>query len=326
MTQNSQFLPQLNTQNQIANQSQLYRHQLVDDAHQFVKDVVLHPFAWPAFEHVAERQWANVAANGGAAIDIFPLAACLAVEGTALQAMPVAASWSLYLLAGRIFDDLADGEGNDRGLFTGADAPTALSSCLFAVSTATSALSHLDDPVAYSDITTTFSHSMALAVKSENTQPPLSSLSVEAYFETIAAKTGVVFATAAWAGGRAATDDADILNVLHGYGLHVCMMTQILDDCVDLKTDLMNQVWTLPLIYGLSQTADPRYERLNELINQQYSTEEWADTVVNTLTQMGALSWCYQLGEVHRQYAVDAIASLPSCNDLLMYYVTPKIE
>jgi len=48
--------------------------------------------------------------------------------------------------------------------------------------------------------------------------------------------------------------------------------------------------------------------------------------VAGTLTQMDALSWCYQLGEVHRQYAIDAIASLPSCNDLLMYYVTPKIE
>lgn len=326
MTQNSQFSPQLNTQNQIASQSQLYRHQLVDDTHQFVRDVVLHPFAWPAFEHVAERQWANVAADGGAAIDIFPLAACLAAGGTALQAMPAAASWSLYLLAGRIFDDLADEEGNDRGLFTGADAPTALSSCLFAVSAATSALSHLDDPAAYSDITTTFSHSMALAVKSENTQPPLSSVSVEAYFETIAAKTGVVFATAAWAGGRAVTDDTHILKALHAYGLHVGMMTQILDDCVDLKIDLMNQVWTLPLIYGLSQTAHPRYEQLNELISQPYATEVWADAVAGTLTQMDALSWCYQLGETHRQYAVHAIDSLPSCNDLLMYYVTPKVE
>ena len=104
-------------------------------------------------------------------------------------------------------------------------------------------------------------------------------------------------------------------------------MTQILDDCVDLKTDLLNQVWTLPLIYGLSQTTHPLYARLTQLTNQQQPpTESWAVAVVDTLVQMNALSWSHHLAEVHRQEAVRAIASLPFHNELLMYYVTPKTE
>ena len=326
MTRNSQFTPQISTKNQITSQSQLNKSQLGNDTHLFIKNSVLQSFQWPSFEHVLDKHWENTAARGGSAIDSFPLAACLAAGGTVQQAMPVAASWSLYLFAGRIFDDLADGEGADSELFTGSDAPTPLSTCLFAVSAATAALSSLDDPAAYRDIATTFSHTLALAAKSENVQPSLSSLSVEAYFETIAAKTGIVFATGAWAGGRTATVDADMLNALHSYGLHVGMMTQILDDCVDLKTDLLNQVWTLPLIDGLSQTTHPLYEQLNALIHQQCQTEKWADAVVDTLTRMNALSRSHHLAEVHRQEAVRAIASLPFHNELLMYYVTPKAE
>ena len=326
MTQNSQSVPQINRQDQATSQPQLNKYQLVKDTRQFIQRDVLQPFAWPAFSHVLERQWANAEAEGRAGIDLFPLAACLAAGGTVQQALPVAASWSLYLLAGRIFDDLVDDDGDDRSLFVGDDPPSPLSACLFAVNAATSALSHLDDPAAYRDIATAFSRIAALAVKSENVQPPLSSVSVESYFETIAAKTGGVFAMAAWAGGRLATADIEMLNALHEYGLHVGMMIQILDDCVDLKTDLMNQVWTLPLIYGLSQTDHPRYEQLTRLIAQQRPTLEWADRVADTLVGMNAVSWCYHLGEVHRQQAVAAIASLPSYNELLMYYVTPKAE
>ena len=326
MTRNSQFTPQPDTKSQRTSQPQLTKSQLGNKAHLFIKNNVLQPFQWPSFEHVLDKHWENTAARGGRAMDIFPLAACVAAGGTIQPAIPVAASWSLYLFAGRVFDDIADGEGADRELFTGSKAPTPLSACLFAVSAATAALSSLNDPAAYRDIVTMFSHTLALAAKSENGQMPLTSLSVEAYFETIAAKTGVVFATGAWAGGRTATVDADILNALHTYGLHVGMMTQILDDCVDLKTDLCNEVWTLPLIYGLSQTADPLHERLTQLTAQQSPIEAWADEVASTLTQMNALSWSRQVAEGHRQEAVRAIAPLPFHNELLMYYVTPQTE
>lgn len=70
--------------------------------------------------------------------------------------MPLAASWALYIFAGRLFDDLADGEGGNW--FTVPTAPTRLSSCLFAVSAANTALSHVQDAEASGSIATAFSH------------------------------------------------------------------------------------------------------------------------------------------------------------------------
>jgi geranylgeranyl pyrophosphate synthase len=253
-----------------------------------------------------------------------PVIACTVAGGQAEQVLPVAASWVLFILAGRIFDDLADGEEDNREVFTGCNAPTVISACLFAVSTANAALVHLDDATAHSAIATAFSHALALAVKSENNQPPLSQLSVEAYFETIAAKTGLVFATGAWAGGRVATDDKSVLDALHQYGLHLGMMTQILDDCADLKIDLANQVWTLPLIYALTQEDHPLYERLSKLFVQQHQTPLWEDEVTAVITEMDAVSWCLQIAEAHRQQAINIIETLPCRRDLLSYYVTPK--
>jgi hypothetical protein len=60
MTQNSQLPPQMNTPHQSASQSRINTPQLIVDTHQFIKDTVLQPFAWPAFEDVVERQRAHV--------------------------------------------------------------------------------------------------------------------------------------------------------------------------------------------------------------------------------------------------------------------------
>ena len=297
------------------------------DTYQFIQEEVLPPFNWPTFETVLERYWAKRKARGTEDIDFLPLAACLAAGGNAARAIPVAASWSLYLLAGRIFDDLADREGGERALFAGSAAPTPLSACMFAVATAAATLNHLDDAEVCRQVSMAFSHSLALAIKSENVQPELDRLSVEAYFEAIAAKTGLVFAVGAWAGGRAgvASPDPDVLETLHTYGLHLGMMTQILDDCLDLKADLANQVWTLPLIYGLRQTTHALNSSLKKLLyHQQEVTLTWIEDVADILAQMEAVAWSLRLAEVHRQKALAAVITIPYRQDLLQHYVTPQ--
>jgi len=293
-------------------------------SYHFINRDLLPPFNWPAFETLLEKYQADRITTGRADIDVMPVAACMAAGGHVEQALPVAASWTMYILAGRIFDDLADGEGEGRQWFTGHSTLTAMSGCLFAVSTANAALAHLDGATMYRDIATAFSHTLALAVKSENNQPPLSQLSVEMYFETIAAKTGLVFATGAWAGGRTVTDDEVVLNALYKYGLHLGMMTQILDDCLDLKTDLANQVWTLPLIYAVTQETHPAYKRLRKLLSQQRPTQNWVDEVAAVLAEMNAVSWSLQIAEAYRQQTVDIIKTLPYHQDLLTHYVTPQ--
>ncbi len=297
------------------------------DTYRFIKDNVLPPFHWPMLEHVLEEHQSNRLARSNADVDVFPIAACLAAGGTAVQAMPLASSWALYIFAGRLFDDLVDGEGNERNLFTASTAPTRLSTCLFAVSAANAALAHLDDLEAYRDIVTAFSQAVGLAVKSENHRQTLDQLSLQMYFETIAAKTGAIFAVGAWAGGRivARENSEEVLAALHRYGLHVGMMTQILDDCLDLKTDLANQVWTLPVIYALSQENHPLSSRLRSLLAYQRQLEsDWLEEAVEIMGQINAISWSLQFAEIHRQQAWAAISDLLPDASILRHYVTPK--
>jgi hypothetical protein len=293
-------------------------------SYHFIHRDLLPPFNWPAFETFLEKYQADRITTGRADIDVLPVAACMSAGGQAEQVLPVAASWILYILAGRLFDDLADGEGGERPWFDGHRSLTAMSGCLFAVSTANAALSYLDGATMYRDIATAFSHTLALAVKSENSRSPLSQLSVEAYFETIAAKTGLVFATGAWAGGRTVTDDEAVLDALYKYGLHLGMMTQILDDCLDLKTDLANQVWTLPIIYAVTQETHPAYKRLHKLLTQQRPTQNWIDEAAAVLAEMNAVSWSLQIAEAYRRQTVDIIKTLPYHQDVLTHYVTPR--
>ena len=295
------------------------------DTYRFIQDRVLPPFQWPLFANVLETYQANRMTRGVADVDVFPTAACLAVGGTNEQAMPLAASWSLYIFAGRLFDDLADGEGGER--FNAPTLSSKLSTCLFAVSAANAALAHLVDTEAYESIATAFSHAVGLAVKSENTRPTLDQLSLETYFATIAAKTGIIFATGAWAGGRMGMNrpNETVLTALYRYGLHVGMMTQIIDDCLDIRVDLANQVWTLPVIYAFSQETHPLRGQLHELLAYQQPTESaWLEKVVETLTQTGAISWSLYFAEIHRQKAWAAIHDLVPFPGYLRHYVIPK--
>ena len=294
--------------------------------YRFIDETLLPQFAWPAFTAVWEKYRSNRLGRSRADTDILPVMACLAAGGEMEQALPVAASWTLYILAGRIFDDLVDGEGEDAQLFSSHEAPSPISACLFAVSAANAALAYLEDTAVHKDVAAAFNHTLALAVKSEYERPLLPHPSLEAYFETIAAKTGLVFATGVWAGGRAATDDQKILAALHKFGLHLGMMTQILDDCMDLKTDLAHELWTLPLLYALAQESHPLYKPLRQLLERQQATPAWAAEVAPVLYEMGAVSWSLQIAEAHRRQAVSVIETLPSDLNGLMHYVTPKSQ
>lgn len=303
---------------------------LLMPAYQFIRKSVLPSFNWHTFDCVLDRYLETRLRLGTFDIDLFPMAACLAAGGSAERAIPLTASWILYILAGRIFDDLSDGEGEDRGLFPTTKIQPRISACLFATNAAHVALSHLDDKDAYMRISSAFSRVLGLAVKSEDVRPTLDALSPQAYFETTAAKTGVVFAIGAWAGGllamgqRSGTEED--IHRLYQYGLHVGMMVQILDDCHDLCVDLANRVWTLPVVYAISQPISRQRESVRSLLHdQQEAGDDWVEQAATILSQMGAVSWSQQFAEYHRQQAWD-IAKTFLPNQHLRHYVIPKSQ
>ncbi|MCP5097297.1 MAG: hypothetical protein GY943_17260, partial [Chloroflexi bacterium] len=228
-------------------------HRQIDlfcEIYDFIQQIVLPPFDWPEFEKRITN-YRRKRGNAGHYVDIFPALAAVAAGGDAQQAIPLAAAWTLFMFAARVFDDLLDDEGHEHEWWQG---ETAVSTTgMFAIGAANVALSYIDDCTQQRDIAEAFNKLLALAAKAEGKRPFVQQASLEQYFIDIASKTGLVFATGAWSGGVIAGASESTLNALYQFGLNLGMMEQIVDDCQDVLVDAQNGVWTLPVLYARAE-------------------------------------------------------------------------
>jgi geranylgeranyl diphosphate synthase, type I len=292
----------------------------------FILETFLPPFGWSEFEAILRAYQAKRNSSPCACVDVLPLLACAAAGGNPDQIYPLAAAWVLYTLAGRIFDDLQDGEGRDH-LWNHDGLKSAMPIGLFAIGTAPAALVHL--PVSSDtkqEIGATFSHVLALSAAAQSKRPTLEHLSIEWYFKNIAAKTGLVFATATWAGGKLAQPEptGKALDALYQYGLNAGMMGQIADDCRDLATaDLRAGIFTLPVIYALTQEDHQDHARLKELLAVTTPQPDRIAAILSILQKMDAINWSLNVAGMYQNQAIAALDSLPTERvSLLLNYVT----
>jgi geranylgeranyl diphosphate synthase type I len=292
--------------------------QLWEETYGFIEKQILPGLEWPAFQdllkHVKERRkepWFI-------STDVFPALACQAAGGDPRQAVPLSAAWLLNILAGRIFDDQQDGEGEQQAWLT-ARAIDSTSVGLFALGAANAALSYLHvERDSLSDIICAFGNIVSLSARAQIDKLDLKGLTLERYLANIAAKTGIVFATGAWTGARTAKNGASelALQALHDYGMNLGMAIQIADDCADLQEgDLSRQHFTLPVVYALNQIDHPRHPQLISLLEKGAGQE------------MGALEWAVNVASLYRAKALAALEPLPRENvKELTAYATGEYE
>lgn len=293
--------------------------QLADESYRFIQDTVLKPLGWEEFNALFSTYASRRCHSYTAYIDSLPLLACKAAGGESEVALPVAAAWILHIAAGRILDDLADDQGKESIWQQNGRSP-ALSYSLFALSAANTALSYIQNELAYRDISRKFNQALALAVKGQQKPPDSATPSVEDYFKAIAAKTGIVFALGAWAGGRVAMSehglhepDHQTCEALYNYGLNTGMMLQIVDDCADLAEDLVRGEWTLPVIHALSQVGDTQRQVLTADLNGASGRHpNQIQEVVAQVNELGSLTWSLQVAGVYQQRAIAALAQFPA--------------
>jgi geranylgeranyl pyrophosphate synthase len=299
---------------------------LFSATYDFILETFLPPFGWSEFESILRTYRAKRDSSPYAYIDVLPLLACAAAGGYPDRIYPLAAAWVLYTLAGRIFDDLQDGEGQDcpwnqDGL------KSALPIGLFAIGTAPAALVHL--PVSSDtkqEIGAAFSHVLALSAVAQSKRPTLEHLSIEMYFRNLAAKTSLAFATATWAGGKLAQPEPNgkVLDALYQYGLNAGMMGQIVDDCRDLATaDLRDGIFTLPVIYALTQEDHKDHARLKELLAVTTPPPDCIAAILSILQKMDAINWSLNVAGIYQNQAIAALDTLPAERvSPLLNYVT----
>lgn len=239
-----------------------------------------------------------------------PIWACLAAGGDMTTAVPLSAYWLLSLLAARILDDLQDGDGAAQPWnMRGAQQALPIASGVLAV--ANLCLAHLQ--VAGSVIQAIqyrLCVSWLLASRSQ-ANPPVT-LKLETYLENIIGASGVVFAAMAWSGGRLATDEETTLNRLNAVGYNMGLRDAIYSDCRDLREDLSRGLYTLPVIYAVSLTEHPTQAHLAALLGNQCLTPAQVENVCQTLDELEAMKWSYQLAQRFHEQAWAALRELPS--------------
>lgn len=235
--------------------------------------------------------------------DLLPLLAYIGVKGRFYQdAVPLAASWALYLAAAHLLDD-----AQDNGNMPSANGAVA---ALGAANIALANLSCAKAPV--SDILDALGRVTVIgvnaqAVEKKDGRPP----SRTEYFQSIAGKAAVIIATGAWIGGRLATDDPDKLSSLKEFGLAWGMATQITDDCLDLAEDLANGLVTLPIIEGMANTGHPQHSLLVQLVGKNTLEDREIQTVLTILEDMGAFATCRRLVRAYQIQATAVLTTLP---------------
>lgn len=305
---------------------------LIHATHQFLETEILSYLAWGELDHCVQV-WLDRHKKHPQhqATDILPTLTCAVVNGNYQTATPLSAHWLLYVLAARVFDDIQDGQGgsspwNQRGLMQ--SLPTGLA-LLTAANVCFSFLNRIDLTTSY-DIQRTLGRTWSLAAKSQSF-PSGKSLSLEKYFETVIANTAIIFAAGAWSGARLATTDEEALQRVYEYGYNLGIMSAIVSDVNDLKSedgkksDITAGQFNLPVIYGMSLEQHPFHESLALLLQHDDLTPHEVDEVVSLLKAMGAVEWSLQLAITYRQKAIAALDPFPAENKeyLLNYVSTP---
>lgn len=309
--------------------AELQVEQLWEETYGFIEKQILPGLEWAAFrdllKHIKERR----KEPSFISTDVFPALACQAAGGDPRQAVPLSAAWLLNILAGRIFDDQQDEEG-DQQAWMRARAIDSTSVGLFALGAANAALSHLQvGRDTLSEIICAFGNIVALSARAQTDRLDLKGLTLERYLANIAAKTGIVFATAAWSGARTAEEDASefAMRALHDFGMNLGMAIQIADDCVDLReTDLSRQHFTLPVVFALNQVDHPQHPRLVSLLEKR-TGQHWEEDIVALLEETGALEWAMNVASLYRAKALAALETLPREDvKALIAYATGEYE
>jgi octaprenyl-diphosphate synthase len=140
------------------------------------------------------------------------------------------------------------------------------------------------------------------------------------YFETIRRKTAILFEAAALLAAVATNQSRPIEEAMRGYGLHLGIAFQLVDDVLDYTADanemgknvgddLAEGKPTLPLIHALARAKDnDRGTIISAIENADRST---FNDVLKIIESTGALAYTARQAREHAQLAQDALAIVP---------------
>ena len=241
---------------------------------------------------------------------LLPLLACEAAGGRADQAVPASAAWRALDMAGKVMDDVQDG---DALRATGSD----VVSRLIQVATGYYAMSMLCLTRLPSDVYIDASGELQRAIlKMVGGQDHGSVLvgvdGVRGTLETAGATSGRLLALAAWLGARCATSEPKVIGRLSEFGLNSGILLQLLDDLVDFRApgdegDLAVGRRTLPVLYSLEVATASERARLEQLLRLAREDAGAESDARELMIALGAEAYMWAEIERYRLRAMGAL-------------------
>lgn len=144
-----------------------------------------------------------------------------------------------------------------------------------------------------------------------------SNLSIEAYLEKSYYKTASLIANSAKAAGLLSGVSAPVLDNLYGYGRHIGLAFQVVDDILDFTgstealgkpagSDLRSGNLTAPVLYALEEKP-----YLEALIEGEFIQDGELEEAIALITESQGIERSRELATHHVQQAVEQLASLP---------------
>lgn len=145
-------------------------------------------------------------------------------------------------------------------------------------------------------------------------------MNVQHYFDSIQAKTALLFAAASKIGTLISKSDTTIQQGLYTYGLEVGNAFQLIDDAMDYSSnaetmgknvgdDLANSKATLPLLYALDQGNKAQKKVIEESLKQ--GSLEMLPQVLQVLAETDAINYTYHVAATKIDAALSALSVLP---------------
>jgi len=248
--------------------------------------------------------------------DLLPLLVYQAVsDRSPSKMMPLLAAWALHLDACHLLDDAQD---NKRFENTNVG--------IVALGAGQVALAELETTEeVLRDLLGALGRVVTLAAGAQNSELYRSATrSRTDYFRVVGGKAAAIIAAGAWMGGRFATDKDEILSLLREFGLALGMAIQIGDDCMDLADDLVQGIYTLPVIEGLALTGHPDHPTLKRLVSQTGMSPENARLAVDILERMGAIATSKRVVRAYQVQAAAVFEVIPGLRPYFAQYVAAK--
>jgi len=144
--------------------------------------------------------------------------------------------------------------------------------------------------------------------------------SEEGYSSAIEGKTASLFGTSCRVGGMVSGLAEPTLDALTRYGFHLGMCFQIVDDVLDITAtdavlgkpagqDLVEGVYTLPVIHAIAHCAPAVRERLREIV--AHGDGAALPEVLAAIREHGSLEYSQQCALAYAQRADAALDTLP---------------